>query len=74
MLLEEEDKLTIFHSDKLKGININHSNDHRIAIACSIAALFADSSSHIRNSEIINDSYPSFFNDLKELGAQIQEF
>ncbi|MCK4370662.1 MAG: 3-phosphoshikimate 1-carboxyvinyltransferase [Candidatus Lokiarchaeota archaeon] len=72
-IIEEDDKLTIFHCDKIKGTTINHNNDHRIAMACSIAALYADSSSYIQNSEIIKDSYPSFFGDLKELGAQIEQ-
>lgn len=72
-IVEENDKLTVFHCDKLKGISINHNNDHRIAMACSIAALYADSSSHIHNSDIVQDSYPSFFEDLKELGVQIEE-
>jgi len=71
-VIEEDDKLTIFHCDKLNGIKIDHNDDHRIAMACSIAALYADSSSHILSSEIVNDSYPSFFEDLKELGAQIE--
>ncbi|NVM35210.1 MAG: 3-phosphoshikimate 1-carboxyvinyltransferase [Candidatus Lokiarchaeota archaeon] len=71
-VIEEDDKLTIFHCDKLNGIRIDHNNDHRIAMACSIAALYADSNSHILSSEIVNDSYPSFFEDLKELGAQIE--
>ena len=69
---EEGDKLTIFHCDKLNGILINHSNDHRIAMACSIAALYADSSSAMQRSEIVNDSYPTFFKDLKNLGVQIE--
>ncbi|KKN20917.1 hypothetical protein LCGC14_0930710 [marine sediment metagenome] len=72
-LIEEEDKLTIFQCDKLKGITINHYNDHRIAMACTIAALYANSSSYIKNSEIVSDSYPSFFKDLKELGTLIEE-
>jgi len=64
--------MTIFHSDKLVGTMINHNNDHRIAMACSIAALYADSSSSIQNSNIVKDSYPSFYEDLKELGVQIE--
>jgi 3-phosphoshikimate 1-carboxyvinyltransferase len=72
-VVEEEDKLTIFHCDKLKGTKIVHNNDHRIAMACSIAALNADSSSQIQKSEIVQDSYPSFFEDLRKLGAQIEE-
>ena len=73
-VIEEDDKLTIFHCDQLNGTTIDHNNDHRIAMACSVAALYADSSSHIQNSEIVTDSYPSFFEDLNELGVQIEEF
>ncbi|MFX1418059.1 MAG: 3-phosphoshikimate 1-carboxyvinyltransferase [Promethearchaeota archaeon] len=71
-VIEEEDKLTIFQCDDLKGSLINHNNDHRIAMACSIAALYADSSSKIQKAEIVGDSYPSFFEDLKELGVQFE--
>ncbi|MFX0022392.1 MAG: 3-phosphoshikimate 1-carboxyvinyltransferase [Candidatus Hermodarchaeota archaeon] len=71
-VIEEEDKLTIFHCDKLKGTTINHNNDHRVAMACCIAAMYADSSSYIERSEIVNDSYPSFFEDLKKLGLQME--
>jgi len=71
-VIEEDDKLTIFHCDKLNGIKIDHNSDHRIAMACSVAALYADSSSQILSGEIVNDSYPSFFEDLKKLGAQIE--
>ncbi len=70
-VIEEHDKLTIFYCDKLNGTMINHNNDHRIAMACTIAALYADSSSYMQRGEIVKDSYPSFFEDLKELGAQI---
>ena len=71
-VIEEDNKLTVFHCDKLTGTTINHNNDHRIAMACTIAALYAESSSNIQSSEIVKDSYPSFFEDLKELGAQIE--
>ncbi|MFX1366195.1 MAG: 3-phosphoshikimate 1-carboxyvinyltransferase [Promethearchaeota archaeon] len=73
-VIEEDDRLTIFHCDKLKGIKIDHNNDHRIAMACSVAALFAESESQIYNSEIVQDSYPSFFEDLIKLGVQIESF
>jgi len=71
-VIEEPDKLTIFQCDKLKGTTIDPNNDHRIAMACSIAALYADSSSYIQNSDIVKDSYPTFFEDLKELGVNIE--
>lgn len=69
---KEEDKLTIYHSDHLKGSTINHEKDHRIAMACSIAALYAKSISMIKDMNIIKDSYPTFIEDLKDLGANIE--
>jgi len=71
-VLEENDKLTIHHCSNLKGTIIDHDNDHRIAMACNIAALYADSTSQIKNIDIVNDSYPTFLDDLKKLGAQIE--
>ena len=70
---EEEDKMIIYRCDTLHGIEINHENDHRIAMACCIAALNAESSSHIKNIEIVNDSYPSFLEDLIKLGVKIEK-
>ena len=69
---EEDDKLIIYHCDKLKGTTFDHENDHRVAMACTIAALYATSSSKIRNIDIVKDSYPSFLDDLVKLGAQIK--
>jgi 3-phosphoshikimate 1-carboxyvinyltransferase len=67
---EEEDRLTVYKSE-LKASKIEHENDHRIAMACCIAALFAKSSSTIENVEVVSDSYPTFIEDLKKLGAKI---
>ncbi|MHA2283523.1 MAG: 3-phosphoshikimate 1-carboxyvinyltransferase [Promethearchaeota archaeon] len=69
---EEHNKLTIYHCDKLNGTTFIHENDHRVAMACAVAALYASSSSKIRNIDVIKDSYPSFLDDLKKLGAQIE--
>ena len=70
---EERDTLTIYKCASLKGSNINHENDHRIAMACSIAALYANSSSLIKNIDVTRDSYPFFVKDLIELGANVQK-
>ena len=69
---KERDKLIIHQCHKFKGIIVDHHNDHRIAMAFTIAALFAESSSEIANIEIINDSYPGFINDLLTLGADLK--
>ncbi|MHA2390791.1 MAG: 3-phosphoshikimate 1-carboxyvinyltransferase [Promethearchaeota archaeon] len=71
-VLEENDKLTVFHCDDLKGVAFNHDNDHRVAMALVIAALYASSNSLISDIDIIKDSYPSFLEDLIKLGAQIK--
>ncbi|MFW9827793.1 MAG: 3-phosphoshikimate 1-carboxyvinyltransferase [Candidatus Thorarchaeota archaeon] len=71
--VEEDNKITIFKCDNLKGTTIHHNNDHRIAMACTIACLYAETSSYIEDSQIVNDSYPSFFKNLKDLGVEIEE-
>ena len=68
---EEEDKLTIYHSS-LNGSTIHHEDDHRIAMACAIAALHSNNSSIMHNIDIISDSYPNFIEDLISLGANIE--
>lgn len=70
---EKKTELTVFHCKKIKGSLINHDNDHRVAMALIIAALYANSSSQINNIEIINDSYPHFISDLEKLGANIEK-
>ncbi len=69
---EERDKLTIYHCDKLKGSNIEHKDDHRIAMACCVAALYAESNSTIHRIEVVQDSYTTFVEDLKNLGGNIK--
>ena len=69
---ESEDKLIIHHCEDLKAIEVDHENDHRIAMACCIATLFCNSNSLIKNIEITSDSYPNFVEDLKKLGANLE--
>ena len=71
---EEEDALTIFHCDKLSGAVLDHTDDHRVAMACTIAALYSSSNSQIKNIDIVQDSYPRFLDDLGKLGAQINVY
>jgi len=67
----EEDNLIIKGPYALRGATINPHNDHRIAMACAVAALGAKGETKIQNSECINKSYPQFFNDLRLLGANV---
>jgi 3-phosphoshikimate 1-carboxyvinyltransferase len=53
---------------------ITHSHhDHRIAMACAVAALKAEGEIVIEEAEAINKSYPEFYKHLQKLGALINE-
>ena len=66
-----EDGLIIRGPCPLHGATINPHNDHRIAMACTIAALGASGETMIQNSECVKKSYPNFFHDLQLLGADV---
>jgi 3-phosphoshikimate 1-carboxyvinyltransferase len=70
-LAMEEDCLIIKGPCAMHGATVNPHNDHRIAMACAVAALGARGETKIQNSECINKSYPQFFNDLRLLGADV---
>jgi 3-phosphoshikimate 1-carboxyvinyltransferase len=70
-IIMEEDSLTINGPYSMHGATVDPHNDHRIAMACTVAALGARGRTKIQNSECINKSYPQFFNDLRSLGANV---
>ena len=70
-IVVNEDGLTINGSSGLHGATIDPHNDHRIAMACTVAALGAVGETKIQNVECINKSYPQFFSDLRVLGANV---
>jgi 3-phosphoshikimate 1-carboxyvinyltransferase len=67
-----DDCMRIYGSSKIKGAIINPYGDHRIAMACSIMALKAEGETVIRDSLCVRKSYPEFFIDLANLGAQVE--
>lgn len=72
-IVVENDSMIITGSKKLNGANIQTHQDHRIAMACAIAALQANGTTVINDSEVVQKSYPMFFQHLKLLGANILE-
>ena len=71
---EGEDKLIIHHTEEFtEDPEIDHENDHRIAMACTVASLYSNSETTIKNIEIVKDSYPEFIEDLIRLGANIEK-
>jgi len=65
------DVMTIQGGNGVKGARVNSHHDHRIAMACAVAALKADGETIIEEAGAVKKSYPDFFNDLKSLGASV---
>ena len=65
----QDDLMLVKGGTGVKG-GVTHSHhDHRIAMACAVAALKADSPVVIEEAEAINKSYPDFYQHLQKLGA-----
>jgi 3-phosphoshikimate 1-carboxyvinyltransferase len=62
---EHNDGFSIFGPVKLKGSKIKTFNDHRIAMAFSIAGLIADGETVLDNKKCVDVSFPNFFNMLQ---------
>jgi 3-phosphoshikimate 1-carboxyvinyltransferase len=67
----DEGSLTVKGPCKLHGAEIDPHNDHRIAMACAVAALGAEGETVIHDAECVKKSYPRVFNDLHSLGANV---
>ena len=63
---EFPDGLKVYQSD-LKGAKIESFGDHRIAMAFSIAALFADGETEISGAEYAAVSFPEFYEVLDKI-------
>ena len=67
----QDDRMMIKGGRILKGTTVHSHHDHRIAMACAVAALKADRETVIQEADAVNKSYPGFFGDLKLLGANV---
>ena len=67
----DEGSLTVEGPCALHGAVIDPHNDHRIAMACVVAALGASGETRIKNVECVRKSYPMFFSDLRLLGVKV---
>ena len=74
--IEYDDDCMMIHGEgKLSGAKVNSHHDHRIAMACAVAALAAEGETIISDAEAIEKSYGGFFFHLKSLhsGVEIQK-
>jgi 3-phosphoshikimate 1-carboxyvinyltransferase len=66
------DMMMVFGGGKLKGAIVHSRHDHRIAMACAIAALRAESAVTIEDADAIDKSFPDFYGKLAELGILVR--
>ncbi|MBE2231266.1 MAG: 3-phosphoshikimate 1-carboxyvinyltransferase [Chitinophagaceae bacterium] len=67
----EGDLMRVYGGQGLTGASVHSHHDHRIAMACAVAALRADGPVVIEQANAVNKSYPGFFRDLEKLGAKL---
>jgi 3-phosphoshikimate 1-carboxyvinyltransferase len=67
----QDDLMLVKGGTGVKEANTHSHHDHRIAMACAVAALKADGRVVIEEAEAINKSYPDFYQHLQQLGASV---
>ena len=66
-----QDRMMVYGGTGVKGAEVFSQHDHRIAMACGVAALCADGPITITDAEAVNKSYTDFFKHLQHLGAKV---
>lgn len=56
---------------QITSANVTSHHDHRIAMACAVAALRSDGPVVIEHAEAVNKSYPMFWSHLKQLHVAV---
>jgi 3-phosphoshikimate 1-carboxyvinyltransferase len=67
----DQDRMLIHGGTGIHGAEVFSQHDHRIAMACGVAALCADGPIAITDAEAVNKSYTDFFKHLQHLGAKV---
>jgi 3-phosphoshikimate 1-carboxyvinyltransferase len=68
----EGDRMVVHGGGGVKGATVHSRHDHRIAMACAVAALKAKGPVTIEEAEAINKSYPDFYEDLRAIGGKVE--
>lgn len=67
------DLMRVHGGTGVKGAWVSSRNDHRIAMACAVAALGADGPVVIEDAQAINKSYTDFYDNLRQWGVPVDE-
>jgi 3-phosphoshikimate 1-carboxyvinyltransferase len=67
-----DDIMVVYGGGSINGAEVHSHHDHRIAMACAITSLRANSEVIINEAHAVNKSYPDFFDHLQQLGVKIK--
>jgi 3-phosphoshikimate 1-carboxyvinyltransferase len=70
--IEENDEGLTINPSNLKGHRVNGHDDHRIVMALTLAGMIAEGETIIETAESAAVTYPSFADDFRRLGANIE--
>jgi len=70
-IILQDDLMMVKGGQGIKGATVHSRHDHRIAMACAVAALKAGGETIIEEAEAINKSYPNFYEHLQLLNADV---
>ncbi|MFB6166533.1 MAG: 3-phosphoshikimate 1-carboxyvinyltransferase [Haloarculaceae archaeon] len=72
--VEESREELVVHGgeSELVGATVDGRADHRIVMALAVAGLVADGTTTIDGAEHVDVSFPGFFDELYELGAEVR--
>lgn len=68
------DTMLVYGGSGIHGATVFSQHDHRIAMACGVAALCAAGPITITDAEAVNKSYTDFYMQLQHLGAKVDLF
>ncbi|MGI6404585.1 MAG: 3-phosphoshikimate 1-carboxyvinyltransferase [Oscillospiraceae bacterium] len=66
-----ENTITIHGGKPLQGCELESYQDHRIAMALTVAGLYAEGTTTIRDAECASVTFPDFYEKLNNIGAGI---
>ena len=67
----QDDLMIIRGGGKINAAKVHSRHDHRIAMACAVAALGAEGEVTVDEAEAVNKSYPQFWAHIENLSATV---
>jgi len=68
----DDDMMQVHGGGQLKGAIVHSHHDHRIAMACAVAALQAKGETVIEEAEAIDKSFPDFYEKIRSISAEVK--